>query len=81
MFFGEIICLTIFSGNSSRKKRFLNLLNQFAYLNHQTFTVTYRVPQFFGSFVPNFGDLDSRLGGCGTCIISDLFFKSVGRQG
>jgi hypothetical protein len=35
--------------------------------------------RFFGSFIPNLGDLDSRLEGYGTRVISDLFFKSVGR--
>jgi hypothetical protein len=25
------------------------------------------MPQFFGSFIPKLGDLDSRLEGCGTC--------------
>jgi hypothetical protein len=37
------------------------------------------MPQFFGSFVQNLEDLDSRLGGCRTHVISDLFFKSFGR--
>jgi hypothetical protein len=27
----------------------------------------------------NLGDLDSSLGGCGTRVIIDLFFKSAGR--
>jgi hypothetical protein len=71
--------LNHFLGNSSRKKRFSNLLNRFAHLNHQIFTVTYCMPRFFRSFIPNLGNLDSRLGACGTCVISDLFFKSVGR--
>jgi hypothetical protein len=31
------------------------------------------MPRFFGSFFPNLGDLDSRLGDCGTRVISDLF--------
>jgi hypothetical protein len=37
------------------------------------------VPRFFGFFIPSLGDLDLRLGGCGTRVIRDLFFKSVGR--
>jgi hypothetical protein len=37
------------------------------------------MPRFFGPFIPKLGDLDSRLGGCGTRVISDLFFKSAGR--
>jgi hypothetical protein len=37
------------------------------------------MPRFFESFIPKLGDLDSRLGGCGKRVISDLFFKSVGR--
>jgi hypothetical protein len=28
----------------------------------------------------NLGDLDSRIGGCGTQVISDLFFKYARRQ-
>jgi hypothetical protein len=31
------------------------------------------MPRFFGSLIPKLRDLDSRLGGCGTRVISDLF--------
>jgi hypothetical protein len=78
--FGEVICLTIFLGNSFRKSDF-QILNQVAHLNHQTFTIIYCMPHFFGCFIPKLGDLDSRLGGCGTRVMSDLFFKCFGRQG
>jgi hypothetical protein len=61
------------------KKAVFKFLNQFAHLNHQIFTITYCMPRFFGSFIPNLGDLDSRLEGCRTRVISDLFFESFGR--
>jgi hypothetical protein len=35
------------------------------------------MPRFFGSFIPNLGDLNSRLRGCGTRVISDLFFQNL----
>jgi hypothetical protein len=31
------------------------------------------MPRFFASFILNLGDLDSRLGGYGTLVISDYF--------
>jgi hypothetical protein len=37
------------------------------------------MPRFSVSFIPKLGDLDSRLGGYGTRVISDLFFKYAGR--
>jgi hypothetical protein len=61
------------------KKAFFELLSQLAHLNHQTSTIIYCMPRFFGSFIPKLGDLDSRLEGCGTRVIIDLFFKSAGR--
>jgi hypothetical protein len=60
---------------------FSNLLNQWAHLHHQIITIIYCMHWFFGSFIPKYRDLDSRLGGCRTCIISDLFFKFAGRYG
>jgi hypothetical protein len=77
--FLDDICLTIFSVNLSWKTRFSNLLHQFAHVHHQIFAVIYCMPRLFGSFIPKLGDLDSRLGGCGTRVISNLFFKSAGR--
>jgi hypothetical protein len=41
VFVGDVVCFTIFLGNSSRKKRFSNLLHQFAHVHHQTFTFIY----------------------------------------
>jgi hypothetical protein len=79
VFVGDAICLTIFSGNSSQKKSFSNLLKRFAHVHHQIFTIIHCISRFFGSLIPNLGDLDSRLGGCGPRVISDLFFESAGR--
>jgi hypothetical protein len=79
VFVRDVICLTIFLGNSSRKKRFSNLLNRFAHVHYHIITVIYCMPWFFGSFIHYFRDLDSRLGGCGTHVISDLFFTFAGR--
>jgi hypothetical protein len=75
VFIGDVICLTSFSRNSSPKKWFSNLLNRFAHVHHQIFTVIYCMLRFFGSFIPKLRDLDSRLEGCGTHVISDLFFQ------
>jgi hypothetical protein len=61
------------------EKAVFELLNQFAHLNHQILILIYSRPQFFGSFIPNLGYLDLRLGGYRTCIIRDLFFKAVAR--
>jgi hypothetical protein len=33
--------------------------------------------RFFGPFIPKLGDLDSKLGGSGTCVISTLFFSNL----
>jgi hypothetical protein len=41
VFIGDVICFTIFSGNSSQKNRFSNLLHQFARVHHQIFTIIY----------------------------------------
>jgi hypothetical protein len=79
VFAGDVICLTIFLENLSRKKRLSNLLQQFAHVYHQILAVIYCMPRFFGSFIPNLGDLDSRLESCGTRVISDLLFKFAGR--
>jgi hypothetical protein len=56
VFVGDVICLTVFSGNSSRKKRFSNLPLQFAHVHHQIFSIIYCMPRFFGSFISNLGD-------------------------
>jgi hypothetical protein len=45
----------------------------------RVFDAIYCKPRFFGFFIPNLGDLDSRLRGCGTSVIGDLFFKSARR--
>jgi hypothetical protein len=52
VFVGDVVCFTIFSGNSSRKERFSNLLHQFANVYYQIFTIIYCMPRFFGSFIP-----------------------------
>jgi hypothetical protein len=54
-------------------------MSQLAHLNHQISTDIYCMPRFFGSFIPKLGDLDSRLDGCGICVINDLFFKFARR--
>jgi hypothetical protein len=74
---GDVICFTIFLGNSSRKNRFSNFLHQFAYVHHQIFTVIYCMPRFFRSFIPKLGDLESRLGSCGTRVSSATYFSNL----
>jgi hypothetical protein len=51
VFVGNVICFTIFSGNSSRKERFSNLLHQFAHVSIKS-SLSYCMPRFFGSFIP-----------------------------
>jgi hypothetical protein len=58
---------------------------QIYYTNLPMFTIK-SLPSFIAchdSLDPlfqNLGDLDSRLGGCGTHVINYLFFKSTGRK-
>jgi hypothetical protein len=47
------------------KRGSTNLLHQFAHVHRQIFAVISCMPWFFGSLIPNLGDLNSRLGGCG----------------
>jgi hypothetical protein len=75
VFVEDVIYFTIFSRNSSRKKRFFKFTIQLSHVHHQIFAIIYCLPRLFGSFIPKPGDLDSRLGGYKTRVISDLFFK------
>jgi hypothetical protein len=51
---GNVVCFTIFSGNSFWKKRFLNLLHQFAHVHHHIFVVIYCMLRFFGCLISKF---------------------------
>ena len=67
--------LDIFSGILSREMDF-QIPNQINQINHQNKLITKirRKPWCFESFF-QIQDLDLRLGGCRTCVISGLFFK------
>jgi hypothetical protein len=63
MFVEDVICFTIFSENSSRKKMFLNLLHQFVHAHHQIFNVIYVACH--DSFEPLFQNLGIWIQGSG----------------
>jgi hypothetical protein len=76
MFFEKLF---VYQGIHSGKA-FFEFLDQFSHLKHQILTVIYCMPRIFGSFFfPNLRDLETRLGGCRTRVIYDLFFKYFGR--
>jgi hypothetical protein len=58
------------------KKVVFKFPNQFSHLNHQILTFIYRMPRFFGSFIPNLGNLDSRLGAAGH-VSSATYFSNL----
>jgi hypothetical protein len=66
-----------FSGMPSRKKGVLNLCTNLLIFNHQIKLVNFLhnpCHDFLDPFSKPW-NLDSRLGGCGTCVIDGLFFK------
>jgi hypothetical protein len=65
---------TIFSGNASQKKEVFKLMSRLTQINHQIFTIIYRMPWLFGSFIPKLGDLDS---GAAGHVSSATYFSNL----
>jgi hypothetical protein len=76
VFVGKVICFTIFSKNLSRKERFSNLLNQFAHVSHQIFTIILHAMILW---IQNLGDLDSKARGLWDTYHQWLIFQNFGK--
>jgi hypothetical protein len=80
VFAGDVICFTIFSRELFPEERGFQI-----YDTNLPIIIIKSLPSYIAchdSLDPLFQNLeflDSRLGGCGTRVISDLFFKSAGR--